>query len=171
MAQDALVALNAAISELESELQANPRFALLGQLRSARDSYMSASKGNLFESGVPVVSLKPRETEPNLSPTRARAYELCKKALVGHTSPVRTRDLYAMIEEHGVTLTGGMNNLSSLLSRHPLVFKGHGRAGWTLKDTENGAEPDSGANGEGSTPLFSSSREGGEVNEATTTQH
>ncbi|KKC27969.1 hypothetical protein [Sphingomonas sp. SRS2] len=171
MAQDALAALNVAIGELEIELGENPRFALLTQLRSARDAYMVASEGNLFASGVPRVTVKRVEAQRTLSPDRAKAYELCKKALVGHTVPVRTRDLYEMIEENGVSLAGGSNNLSSLLSRHPQTFKGHGRAGWTLKDIGNGAEPDSGANGEGSAPLSSSSREGGEVNEATTTQH
>lgn len=171
MAQDALVALNVAIDELENELRENPRFALLTQLRNAREAYMAASEGGLFESGIPRVSVKRAETKRTLSPGRAKAYELCKKALEGHVEPVRTRDLYEMLEENGVSLAGGSNNLSSLLSRHPETFKGHGRAGWTLKIFGNGAEPDSGANGEGSAPLFSSSREGGEVNEATTTQH
>jgi len=171
MAQDALAALNVAIDELESELRENPRFALLSQLRAAREAYLAASEGGLFTSGVPHVTLKQGEVKRNLSPGRAKAYELCKKALQGHTTPVRTRDLYDMIEENGVSLPGGMNNLSSLLSRHPETFKGYGRAGWTLKDAGNGAEPDSGANGEGSAPLFSSSQEGGEDNEATTTQH
>ena len=86
-------------------------------------------------------------------------------------NPVRTRDLYDMVEENGVNLAGGMNNLSSLLSRHPETFKGYGRAGWTLKIVGNGAEPGSGTNGEDPAPLFSSSQEGGEANEATTTQH
>jgi len=171
MAQDALAALNVAIDELENELRGNPRFALLTQLQTARDAYMSASEGGLFASGVPHVTLKRGEVKRNLSPGRAKAYELSKKALEGHAMPVRTRDLYDMLEENGVSLAGGMNNLSSLLSRHPETFKGHGRAGWTLKDAGNGAEPSSGANGEGPAPLFPSSQEGGEVNEATTTQH
>ncbi|OWK29575.1 hypothetical protein [Sphingomonas mucosissima] len=171
MAQDALGALDLAIEELEAELLGNPRFALLTQLRVARDAYMVASEGNLFASGVPQIVMKRREVTPNLSPDRAKAFELCKKALIGQTQPVRTRDLYEMVEENGINLSGGANNLSSLLSRHPLVFKGHGRMGWTLKHSGNGAEPDSGANGEGSAPLFSSSQEGGEDNEASTVHH
>lgn len=171
MAQDALTALDAAINQLEGELEGDPRFALLTRLRTARESFLAASDVGLFASGPPQVAIKPREDDKrrSLSPARAKAFQLCRKALTGHASPVRTRDLYEMVEQNGVSLPGGMANLSSFLSRHPEVFVGHGRAGWTLKDKGNGAEPDSGANGDGSAPLFNASQEGGEDHEATTT--
>lgn len=171
MAQDSIAALDEAIGKLESELNADPRITLLARLRAARSDYDAAAVAPPLTPAQPV-----QETAriavadgPRLAPGRAQAFELCKKALIGHTSPVRTRALFDLVEEANIDLPGGMNNLSSLLGRHPKVFKSHGRQGWTLKDQGNGAEPNSVANGGGSAPLFNTSQEGGEGHEATTT--
>lgn len=173
MSQDAIAGLDATIDKLESELSADPRFVLLTTLRRARDEFGASTGGAIaapIDEERPIITAikKKTATEPKLAPGRAKAYRICKEALVGHTEPVRTRDLYNLIEANGVDLPGGMNNLSSMLGRHPTVFKSHSRAGWTLKDQENGAEPNSAANGDDSAPSFATNQEGGESREATT---
>jgi hypothetical protein len=123
--------LDGLIAKLEHELAADPRVALLNNLKAARAAFpdVPSAPAPVATGRTPV-----EEGGPVLAPARARAFRLCKEYLIGHAEPVRTRTLYDMVERAGVDLPGGMNNLSSMLGRHPKVFRSHGRQGWTLKD-------------------------------------
>ncbi len=126
--------LDALIAKLETELAADPRVALLNSLKAARDAYAGGSGA----ANRPQEEMKARmpveEGGPAMAPGRAQAFKLCREYLIGKAEPVRTRHLYEMVERAGVDLPGGMNNLSSMLGRHPRVFRSHGRQGWTLKE-------------------------------------
>jgi hypothetical protein len=167
MSQDAISALDAAISKLEMDLAGDPRFSLLTSLRKAREAYGASTSAPEVKPAVDVTLKRGVGETPRLGPGRAQAFQICRQALLGHHEPVKTRTLYELVESKGVNLPGGMNNLSSMLGRHPTVFKSHGRAGWTLKDVGMGAEPTSVANGDSSAQTSNFNQKGGDGHEAT----
>lgn len=133
MSESAIKELDTLIANLEGELAGDPRVALLNNLKAARAAY----PGNVqqVETETPPTGRTPVEDGgPALAPGRAQAFRLCRDYLIGRVEPVRTRTLYDMVEQNGVDLSGGMNNLSSMLGRHPKTFRSHGRQGWTLKE-------------------------------------
>lgn len=136
MSESAIKELDTLIANLQGELAGDPRVALLNSLKAARAAY--PSYGQQMEAEPTAASRKPiEEGGPALAPGRAQAFRLCRDYLIGRVEPVRTRTLYDMVEKNGVDLPGGMNNLSSMLGRHPKVFSSHGRQGWTLKDARH----------------------------------
>jgi hypothetical protein len=142
MSNQAIASLDSLISGLESELASDPRFKLLQDLKKARADYDKTA-----EAGEEEVSPNARIAAPiaggrQMTPARAKAFELAQTHLSGRTEPVKTKVLFEMLDAQGVDLPGGMNNLASLLGRFPKIFKSHGRAGWTLIDsarTSNGS--------------------------------
>lgn len=139
MSNTAINELDHLITKLESELGADPRFTLLNNLKAARAAYPAnkSDAAGAEDSNVIATRMPVEEGGPTLAPARAKAFKLCRDFLRDQGEPVRTRQLYQLVEDAGVDLPGGMNNLSALLGRHPKVFRSHGRLGWTLKDQSN----------------------------------
>jgi hypothetical protein len=67
------------------------------------------------------------------SPEREQALREAELFLNGKTVPVKTAEIYGMLQFKGIQITGEdpKSNLSAMLSNAP-QFESHGRDGWTL---------------------------------------
>jgi hypothetical protein len=145
MSPFSIEALDALIASLESELANDPRYKALQDLRSARAA-LGGGPAALEQEPASPNSRRPAPVAEGrqMTPARARAYQLSREHLAGKQEPVKTKTLYSLLDAAGVELPGGTNNLASLLGRFPKVFQSHGRAGWTLVESQhssaNGSE-------------------------------
>lgn len=137
MSDHAIEKLDSLIASLKSELASDPRFELLQNLEQARSKYGRKTSDEDAQGGTDASTARiatPIAGGRQMTPARAKAFEISREHLVGKTEPVKTKELYKIVDANGCDLPGGANNLASLLGRFPKTFKSHGRAGWTLVD-------------------------------------
>ncbi|MBH5387360.1 hypothetical protein [Bradyrhizobium diversitatis] len=131
--------LDSEIHQLEAELELDPRFVRLKQLRKLREGYLALPSVALPEpehidpytlasEGIPA-----QRSGRRRSPERELALQEARMLLRGKTEPTRITEIDAHLEARGIRLGGSdpLNNLSALLSGSG-DFVAHGRAGWTL---------------------------------------
>jgi len=122
-------ALDEEIADLEKQLEADPKFLKLRELRRLRELY------DRQISDVPgrEVGKVARSASKKYSGKSLEALNIAARLLTNQTKPVPTLEILRHLEEAGITFDGSMpqNTLSSILSKSP-DFKANGRAGWTL---------------------------------------
>lgn len=133
MAAEFIKALENEMAALEAELQRDPRFAKLTELRRVKAVY-SAPSGAVHQADGGAVN--PPARKRTGSPERAAILKKAKGILAGRTTPTPTIDIFDEISlEIEIPGTVPKNNLSAMLSNSK-DFQSHGRSGWTLTETK-----------------------------------
>ncbi|TBN48954.1 hypothetical protein EYF88_12655 [Paracoccus sediminis] len=144
MSKEFLSSMLAEIATLEDELLHDPRYLKLCKLRELHSLYESGiasapltEKGMTREAGDkrPLLPKESQGRQP--SELRVKAVALTAGFLQGRTQPIPTRDIYAMLLDHGVDVGGKepVSNLSAILSKSD-EFRPIGRSGWVLNNDE-----------------------------------
>jgi hypothetical protein len=165
-------ALDAEIAELEKDIKANPdpRVRKLEDLKRIRSAYYATNTSRVAVAdryftmeGPPLdrradkvttdhfdttysqgsFVIRPRPPGRKRSPEREEALRQAELFLEGKTEPVKTAEIYEMLQFKGIEVSGEdpKSNLSAMLSNAD-QFQSHGRAGWTLARVNAGATPD-----------------------------
>ncbi len=158
MADSFKSALDAEITEIEGELERDPRFLKLRELKQLRSRFYSQDG---FGVGTPspstngpgVVTVTPRIRRP--VPDRDRILALSQAIIELSVEPVPTSEIYKDLGEQGITIPGEkpVNNLSAILSNSGL-FTANGRRGWTMRKAGDpaGTPDESNEDDEGTPP-------------------
>lgn len=149
MSDELIVAVKNEIARLEAELEMDPRYLRIRELRKVLSLYV-APTASVASHPTSARSVGSR-TRRHSAPERERALAAAADYVRGKSEPTPTRDLYAHIESLGIPIAGGnpINNFSALISNSGL-FKPHGRSGWTL--IEDHADCTLSNDGEAETP-------------------
>lgn len=139
---DFATALDLEIQHLEKIVEEIPEVVKLRQLRRVRAIYSTHDTGRRREvshlSQSLAQALSPSSPGRKMSPERVQALEFVSTHLNEQTAPVKTVDLHRALEANGINIGGAdpVNGLSALLSTSGR-FMAHGRAGWTLRPSNN----------------------------------
>ena len=134
MASNFASALAAEIEGLERQLDADPRFAKLRELKRIQAMYPpTAGSSDPCLSPPPARTRQPTSSGRSASPERQAILRDAKAVIAGRTTPTPTSEIYDMLMALSVRIPGAApkNNLSAMLSNSD-EFKSHGRSGWTL---------------------------------------
>lgn len=130
MAAQFLDALESEIAELERELEDDPRFVKLRELRRIRGLYATDTAHQFVRAAQTVGGLvrAARASRNKEKANAAAAY------LADRNSPVPTAEILQGLLAEGVEIGGQepRNTLSAILS-HSDLFVSRGRAGWLLR--------------------------------------
>jgi hypothetical protein len=136
-----LASLDGEISRLETIIEALPETRQLHELRRVRALYSVPSvlrANDAQDSAHFVMTTRPGR---KMSSDRQRALEFAQVYMAGQTLHTKTVDLLNALISHGIEIGGSdpVNSLSALLSTSG-KFVAHGRAGWTLKPSNDGSQ-------------------------------
>ena len=141
-------ALDAEIAKLQKELEGDPRYVKLSELRRVRGLYngdgTTAVRTPLsavaYDSGVSRPEVQPPLRRRSSSPERQAILDAAKTVLADRAHPTPTIEIYEAIKDR-VEIPGKVprNNLSAMLSNSD-DFKSHGRDGWTLVETKEASD-------------------------------
>ncbi len=131
MADNFISMMRREIADLEAALAENPTFRKIQALKAAIQEY--EGEGGFAPATEPKKRAKasPRKR----SEQREKALLFAKNMLKGLSTPTPTRDIFAAMEEAGLSLPGNdpANNLSAMLSNSQ-DFESLGRSGWVLAE-------------------------------------
>lgn len=141
MATNFQAALAIEIEALEQELEADPRFMKLRELRRVQALYGPASAITAYTTPMPRPRVRAVTSGRSPSPERQSILDAARMLTRGRALPVPTADLHDQITAMDIVIPGTnpKNNLSAMLSNSP-EFKSHGRAGWTLNETPEASD-------------------------------
>lgn len=131
MSDELIAAVKNEVARLEAELEMDPRYLRIRELRKVLSLYASPAASMVAHSSPNRPS--GNRTRRQSAPERERALVAAADFVRGKSEPTPTRTLYAYIESLGIPIAGTspVNNFSALISNSGL-FKPHGRSGWTL---------------------------------------
>ncbi|MFY9294271.1 MAG: hypothetical protein WAP03_26845 [Methylorubrum rhodinum] len=149
MSAQFVAALEAEMAALREALSRDVRYLRLMEMERLRELYREPSDSGSQDSDQAVdrypggLRVAPKPPVRKASPERERAIEAARLLITNRTGPVPTVDVYDHIVGLGITIRGEnpVNNLSAMLSNSGL-FKANGRAGWTMRDDDDGADGD-----------------------------
>jgi len=133
-----IAALDAEIRDLESELEADPRYQKLRELKRVQDMYSGQGSASVTQRPAPQRAA-PRRAG---SPERKAILEKAKEFISGRNIPTTTAEIFDHVSRF-VEVPGEKpkNNLSAMLSNSD-DFVSHGRAGWTLAEPQAPETPE-----------------------------
>lgn len=142
-----VAALEAEMAALREQLSQDMRFVRLREIERLRELYRErgddASHGNAPNVARNADAPRPASKPPlrKASPERLQAIGAARMLVANRVGPVPTAEIYDHIAELGIPIRGEnpVNNLSAMLSSSG-IFKANGRAGWTIRNEDDGAD-------------------------------
>lgn len=133
---DVLRAFDAEIGNLERELEGDPRYVRLTQIRKMRADYLSLAgvQANPQADTPKIMTGRPKRRQ-RADPARQQLLEAVVEYLKDRKEPIKTADIFAYLDMFSIEVAGEnpRNNLSAILHNSGL-FKSFGRAGWMLPE-------------------------------------
>jgi hypothetical protein len=129
------------IAALERELEKQPVFVKLRELKRVRSLYVSGADlqhkapSNIARNEALLFKVHRKKNAPPMSGKTLDAINAAIGVLDAHGRPLRTVQLLGHLTDMGITFTGSspQNTLSTLLSRATEIESRGGHLGWALK--------------------------------------
>lgn len=130
MAKSFVEAMDDEIAMLEAELQADPRYAKLRELKHLRRHYQP-------QTGLRAYFAHSVGGSTRGNPDRDRILDTAASIISGRSYPTPTADILSAVVDQGLEVHGQnpRNTLSAMLSNSPR-FQSHQRSGWTLVEPD-----------------------------------
>ena len=139
-----IAALESEIAELEGDLESDPRYLKLRELKRLRSLYANDTGRELLYAASRAARSVSRAIASRESRNKDKV-EAAAKFLEGRTVPVPTSQILENLLKQGLEINGQepRNTLSAILS-HSDLFASQGRSGWLLRSALDRKPEDAG---------------------------